>query len=298
MNRRIIEVRAASAALLLQAPVSAVEVDGIAATVGSQSILRSEVVNEMRRIGADESRFNEVRNALIDRKLIAKAATDAKMTMQEWVVDNRIREIVDSAFEGDRNKLVAALAKQKLPYPEWRQKIKDDMVVGAMRWNVVDKNVTASPAELRAEYEAHPERYRADGTVSVSVILLKPEDADKRAEVLEALKDEPFAALAKKYSADTHAKDGGLWKDVRPQEVFRPEICDEIAKMPVGTVSDWIDLSGWSFLLRKDAETSAETKSFADAYADIEENVRQANAKKLYLEWIERLKSETYIKVY
>ena len=116
--------------------------------------------------------------------------------------------------------------------------------------------------------------------------------------MLEALKDEPFAALAKKYSADTHAKDGGLWKDVRPQEVFRPEICDEIAKMPVGTVSDWIDLSGWSFLLRKDAETSAETKSFADAYADIEENVRQANAKKLYLEWIERLKSETYIKVY
>jgi len=298
MNRRIIEIIAASAALLLQAPVPAAEVDGIAATVGAQSILRSDVVNEMRRIGADESRFNEVRNALIDRKLIVKAASDAKMTLQDWVVDNRIREIVDTAFEGDRNKLVAALAKQKLPYPEWRQRIKDDMVVGAMRWNVVDKNVTASPAELRAEYEAHPERYRTDGTATVSVILLKPQDAGKRAEVAEALKEKPFAELAKKYSADSRAKEGGLWKDVRPQEVFRPEICDEIAKMPVGTLSDWIDLEGWSFLLRKESETSSGTKSFADAYEEIEANVKQENARKLYLEWIERLKSETYIKVY
>jgi len=298
MNSRIIEVVAASAALLLQAPVSAAEVDGIAATVGSQSILRSEVVNEMRRIGADESRFNEVRNSLIDRKLIVKAAADAKMTLQEWVVDNRVREIVDTAFEGDRNKLVAALAKQKLPYPEWRQRIKDDMVVGAMRWNVVDKNVTASPAEMRAEYAAHPERYRSEGTVTVSVILLKPEDAGKRDEVTEALKEKSFAELAKMYSADSRAKEGGVWKNVRPQEVFRPEICEEISKMPVGTLSEWIDLSGWSFLLRKESETSAGTKSFADAYADVEENVRQANAKKLYLEWIERLKSEAYIKVY
>ena len=298
MNSRTIEIIAASAALLLQASAFAAEVDGIAATVGAQSILRSEVVNEMRRTGADESRFNEVRNALIERKLIVKAAADAKMTMQEWVVDNRIREIVDTAFEGDRNKLVAALAKQKLPFPEWRQKVKDDMIVGAMRWSVVDKNVTASPAEMRAEYEAHPERYRSDGAVTVSVIMLKPEDAGKRDEVTEGLKEASFAELAKKYSAGSRAKEGGLWKDVRPQEVFRPEICDEIAKMPVGTLSDWIDLAGWSFLLRKESETAAGTKFFEDAYVEVEEHVKRANAQKMYLDWIERLKSETYIKVY
>lgn len=283
---------------LLPLPLAAVEVDGIAATVDSQSILRSDVIHEMRRVNADESRFEEIRNALIERKLITKAARESKMTMQEWVVDNRVREIIEKGFDGDRNKLVAMLAQQKIPYTEWRQRIKDDMVVSAMRWNIIDKHVSASPAEMRAEYKAHPERYQAASKTTVSVILLKPEDAEKRETIKTALKEKSFADLAKEYSADTHAAEGGVWKDVNPVEVFRPEICAEIAKMPKGTISDWIELDGWSFLLRKDAETGAYARTFAEAYDDIEENVKIENSKKLYAEWMERLKAESYIKIY
>lgn len=298
MNGRIVEIVVASAALLLQASVSAVEVDGVAATVGSQSILRSDVVHELRRMNADESRFDEVRNALIERKLILKAAAASKMTLQEWVVDNRVREIVEKGFDGDRNRLLALLAQQKTPYSEWRQRIKDDMIVGAMRWNVVEKNVSASPAEMQAEFAAHPERYRTDGTVTVSVILLKPDDAGKRDEIRAALKDRPFAELAKTHSADTHAAEGGVWKNVKPEEVFRPEICAAIAKMAKGDVSDWIEIDGWSFLLRKDDETASRARTFVEAYDDIEDAVKSENARKLFSDWMERLKAETYIKIY
>ena len=46
------------------------EIDGVAAKVGSETILRSDVYEEMRRTGArDESRYVEARNDLIDRKL-------------------------------------------------------------------------------------------------------------------------------------------------------------------------------------------------------------------------------------
>ena len=283
---------------VLPLPLAAVEVDGVVATVDGQQILRSDVVHEMRRMNADESRFGEIRNALVERKLMIKAAGASKMTMQEWVVDNRVREIIEKGFDGDRNKLVAMLAQQKIPYAEWRQRIKDDMIVSAMRWNVIDKNVSASPSEMQAEYKAHPERYQSDSKATVSVILLKPEDAGKRAEIKEALKTKTFAELAKAYSADTHASEGGVWKDVKPEEVFRPEICEELAKMPKGTVSDWIETDGWSFLLRKDDETGAKARSFAEAYDDIEDNVKRENARKLFAEWMERLKAESYIKIY
>ena len=276
----------------------AVEVNGIAATVDTQTILRSDVLHEMRRINVDDSHYEEVRNALIERKLIVKAANESKMTMQEWVVDNRVREIIDKGFDGDRNKLVAMLSQQKIPYPEWRQRIKDDMIVSAMRWNIVDKNVTASPAEMQAEFKAHPERYQAAGKVTVSVILLKPEDAAKREMIKEALKERSFAELAKEHSADTHAGEGGIWKDVVPEDVFKPEICAEIAKMPKGTMSDWIEIGGWSFLLRKDAATDSHAKSFVEAYDDVEDNVKRENSQKLFAEWMERLKSESYIKIY
>ena len=284
---------AASAAV-----ASAVGVDGIAATVGTESILRSDVVGEMMRAGADESRFAEFRNRLIDRRLILNAAAESKMTLQEWVIDNRVREITDEAFGGDRNRLVAALAKQKLPYGEWRRRIKEDMIVGAMRWNTIDRYVTASPAEMAAEYEAHPERYRADAKTSVSVILLKPENAERRKDVDAELTRRPFAEVAKEWSADSRAAEGGLWKDVKPEEVFRTEIVAELAKLKVGETSSWIDLDGWSFLLRKESESAAGARSFSEAYDDIAMSVKNANAKKLYQEWMERLRKETYIKVY
>ena len=207
------------------------QVDGVAATVGTEQILRSDVIAEMRRAGADENRYGEVLNALVERKLAAKAAKDSGMTIQEWVVDNRVREIVDEGFGGDRNRLIEALSRQKIPFTDWRQKIKDDMVVSAIRWHAVDKNVSASPSELRAEYKAHPERYRTSGKASVSVILLKPEDAERRAEVMDAVAAEGFAAAARRFSVDGKASEGGLWKEIRPEDEFSPEVCAAISKL-------------------------------------------------------------------
>ena len=276
------------ALLFVSSIASAIEVDGIAAHVGKEAILKSDVINELRRQGAvDGSRYRETLDEMIERKLILKAAAEAKMTMQEWVIENRIREIIAKAFDGDRNKLIETLGKQKVSYPEWRERMKADMVVGAMRWNIVDKNVTASPAEMRREFAEHPERYHEGGKVTVSVIMLKPDEKSRRAEIETGLKTKDFAALG-----------GKLYQDVDPADLFKPEIVEEIAKMPKGTVSHWLDLDGWSFLLRKEDEKPGKTLTYVEAYDKIEANVKEANAKRIYNAWIERLKAETYIKVF
>ena len=284
--------------LLTALAAFAVEVDGIAARVGSSVILKSAVLGEMRRAGVGEEKYAEVRGEMIERELILKAAARAKLQMQDWVVENRVREIVTRMFGGDANKFKAALAKDRVTFPEWRQRIKDDMVVSAMRWQTVDKTVSANPADMRREYESHPERYMTGNRVTVSAILIGPGDADKKPEIEEALKTEPFAEVAKKYSSDARAKDGGQWKDIKPEDEFRPEVCAEIAKMKKGETSKWIELDGWNFLVRKDDETTGVKMSFEQAYDAVAQNVRRELADKRYREWIERLKAETYIKVY
>ena len=279
-------------------PTAAAEVDGVAARVGKETILKSDIVLEMRRMNAPASAYVEVRNQMIDRKLILNAAAEAKVTMQEWVIESRIREMIDRAFGGDRNKLMDTLAKQKVSYPDWRSRMKDDMIVAAMRWNVIDKNVVARPADMRREFEEHPDRYVTGGRTTVAVILLKPDDAARRDDVSAALATNDFATVAKAWSADSHAAQGGVWKDIVPADVFKPEICTEIAAMPCGTISRWIELDGWSFLLKKLDETPGKARTFEEAYSDIETNVREAEAKSAYDAWLERLRSETYIKVY
>lgn len=287
-----------AAALFVASSAGALEVDGLAATVGTVSILRSEVLGEMQHAGLDESQFAACCSRLIDRKLILLAAKDAKMQMQDWIVENRVNEIIRDVFGGDRNKLISALANEKLPYSEWRNRIRDDLVIGAMRWNMVDKNVLATPRAMREEFAAHPERYRSVARVSVSVILLRPEDAAKKDEVAAALKTQAFADVARTYSADGHASEGGLWKDVKPEDQFRPEICAAINKLAKGEMSSWVELEGWNFLLRKEDETAATARTFAEAYDDIEANVKAAESKRLYDEWMERLKATTFVKVY
>ena len=299
MNRMKIPLAAAAAVTVLAAAAD-VEVDGIAATIGDVSVLRSEVRGEMRRAGvADESRFGEFLDKFVERALIMKAAAGSKMTMQEWVVDDRVRTIVEEVFGGDRNKLVESLAAQKMPYSDWRRRIREDLVVNAMRWNVVDRNVRASPAAMKAEYRDHPERYRSNDRVTVSVIVLKPENAELREVVSKGLAEGvSFADLARRHSADARAADGGVRRNVRPRDEFRAEICDVIERMGTGEISDWIELDGWSFLIRKDEASESQTLSFAEAYDAIEANVKKAESKRLYREWIERLKADTYIKVY
>ena len=204
----------------------AVEVDGIAARVGSSVILKSDVIGEMRRAGVGPDRYAAVRGEMIERELMLKAAAKAKLQMQDWVVENRVREIVTCIFGGDMNRFKAALAKDRITFPEWRQRLKDDMVVAAIRWQMVDKTVTASPADMRKEYESHPERYVSDSRVTVSAILVGPGDAEKKPEIEEALKTEPFGEVAKKYSSDARAKDGGQWKDIKAalgQQAFDAE---------------------------------------------------------------------------
>ena len=275
-----------SSAICLSA--SSVEVDGIVAKVGDESILRSDVMNELARMGAPDGReYSRVLNEMIDRKLILKAARESKMTMQEWVVENRVREIVNKSFGGDRNKLIEELGKRKLSYPEWYAKTKDDLVIGAMRYQVVDRNVTASPAAMRKEYEEHKARYVTDHKVSVSVILLQPEEAAKRDEISKSLKDKTFEELG-----------GKKYENVKPEEMFKPEVCAEIEKMPTGTLSHWLDIDGWSFLLRKDAESTGKSLAFDEAYDAVEAAVKEQEAKRLYTEWLERLRAETYIKVF
>ena len=308
-------------AVLATAAAHGAVMDGLAAKVDNECITIGDVLAEVRRNPAaresfvaaarDKAKLDELYknaiNALIDRKLILKAAAEKKMDMQEWVIDNRVREIVKDNFNGDRNELEAELQKSNTPFEEWRNVIKEDLIIAGMRYQIIEKYVqNVSPSAMREEYEKNRARYVDESKVTVSVILLKPAAEgetsvkDRADAILKKLAapDADFAALAREYSSDSHAKDGGVWKDVKPDEAFRPEIADAIAMLKVGEHSELVDLDGWGFIVKKDSETSAKQLSFAEAYDRIARNVRRAEAAKAYDAWLERLRAEAFIKIY
>ena len=296
-------------ALALSALAQAATLDGLAAKVNDAVITVGDVVNEMRRINSKADFRGAYSNALeevINRRLILNAALEKKLEMQEWLVDNRIREIVKDNFEGDMNKLNAQLAQSKVPLTDWRNQIRDDMIVNAMRFQMIDKGADPTPAQMNNEYLMHRDRYCSEAKTAVSVILLRPPEDDKtpsiatRSEEIFGRLDagEKFAELAKTFSADSHAKDGGLWKDVKPEEAFRSEIAEAIAKLKPGETSKLINLDGWGFIVRKESETTDQQLSFEEAYDQIARNLRKDIIKSRHDAWIARMRDEAFIKIY
>lgn len=269
------------AAVMAMAAAGATEIDGIVATVNNESILMSEVVGEMARMGrGDQQAAAEIVNELINRKLILKASRDQKMTMQEWVIENRVREIIKKLFDGDRNRLMDQLARDRVSYPEWYARIKEDMIISAMRYQIIEKNVAATPKALREEFEGNREKYsEKSGRVSVSIILLDPDEAEEKEQ-----------ATFEEY-ADTYT-------NVRPEEVFLPEVCETIAALKVGETSDWAEFKGYNFKVRKDGEEPGRAKTFEEAYEEVEAAVKAKVAEQMYADWIERLRKEAYIKIH
>ncbi len=311
MNTTFVAKTVCAAAALAAAAAGAATLDGIAAKVNDDVITISEVAGAIRRSRpqAEDMNFaaaySNAVNLAVDRRLILREAAKRKLEIQEWVVDNRVREIVKDNFGGDNNKLKTALAQSRIDPIDWRNQIRDEMIVQAMCYQMVEKDVQATPAAMQAEYQLHRDRYSRPARTTVSVILLRPPAAEgdtsvetRAKDVLDRIaKGETFSDLAKRFSADSHAKDGGQWKDVDPGEAFRPEIAAAIAKLGVGNVSPLVNLDGWGFIVRKDAESPAKDLSFREAYDEIAANVKQELSAARYKEWVSRLRNEAFIKV-
>jgi len=295
----------------------AVLLDGVAAYVNSDMITIADVMSEVRRSPwadtAPELREKRLRelytatlNALIDRKLILAAAQKSKLELQSWAVDNRIREIVANNFDGDRTKLHNLLADRKIAYEEWKKNIEEDLMITAMRYQQVEKRVAPTPSEVRAEYEANKGRYQTENATAVSMIILDPatqagdEAIDARAaKIAKALKEgTSFASLAKTYSKDAKASNGGSWGKVNPEDVFRKEIVEALAKLKPGETSPLLVLDDYGYIVRKDEQQDARSLTFEEAAPYVESHLRMRQAEKIYKEWTDRLRAESYIKVF
>lgn len=295
----------------------AILIDGVAAYVNADTITIAEVMKEVRRspwVEASGGRITEKRlreiysvtlSALIDRKLIIHKARKSKLQLQGWAVEGRIREIIEKRFDNDKTKLHQLLADMKISYEEWRATIEEDLILSAMRYQNVDRYVSPSPLEIREEYENNRTSYQSETATAVSMIILAPPSGKQESIIVRAgkikvalEKGETFASLAKKYSCDAKAKEGGSWGKVNPDDVFRKEIAREVKRLAPGSVSDVIILDDYGYIVRKDESQDARILTFEEASPFVESRLRAKKSEKLYKAWTERLRAESYIKIF
>lgn len=300
--------------------------DGVLANVDGEIVmigdLRRETlryVSELRRSATSQSDFQQKLQALTgdtmrnltEMKLLVSAFDESGAMMDDNFIEQRINDIIDQDFDGDRAKYLQMLRKNGSNPLADKRRLRDR--IKAMSW---DDHITqpaygdVSPAKVRAEYEARIDEFRTEATVEYAQIVLfaGASETDEQVEAMAkrvhekiATGDTDFESAAKMFSRDDYRGNGGYvgW---RPLSDLSEQIVPELEKTPVGGVSALITLdapSGKIFvLMKKIAEREAGVTPLKDVRAQIENRLRAQKAQELRAQKMAEMRDEYYIRYF
>lgn len=306
--------------LVLVVPAMAIlnaaqDVDGVAAYVNEHIITISDVIRTSRTLMEQISKgsaidqnaiYNEALEEVIGRKLILDDYENQKeIKIPESIFDERADAIIRDMFNGNRLDFIEALASDELSEDVWRMQMREKTIVGAMRNLRVDSKVTVSPLAAREIYDVNRDKYTTQPSVKLRMIVIakgsSPDDQTaqrkKLDEVLKALKDGgDFSELAKSYSEDSYAADGGN-RDWMKRDMLRSDLADAAFATKVGEVSDPIDIGKQVFIIKVEDRVESKIVEFEDAKPLIEQQIRMEQSIELHDTWVNRLRKNAYVKI-
>jgi peptidyl-prolyl cis-trans isomerase SurA len=293
---------------LLAWPAHARVVEKIAALVGDDLILQSEVEDRATPLLADiasianpserEARLNAIRREvlerLIDDQLLAQQATELKLTVSNDEIDRAIEQIKRDYGLSDAQ-LKDELRKQGLSMAAYRINTKREILKYRVINIAVGSKINVGDSEVQNYYDRHMKSANLQVRAS-QIFIAIPENADN-ATVVEreklakslldrAQKGEDFAKLAREYSEDagTRAEGGDLGfisRDILPKPME-----ELVFSMNVGDVRGPVRADRGFHVIKVVDKHAKESKPFAEVQDDIRIRLRQREMErqtKIYL---------------
>lgn len=312
---RLLAVTVACAASA--APVREAPVDGYAAIVNDRVITVGDVMELIQPTeiqlrdaydGAElEAKRDEAyqtgRDLLIEQALILEEFEKQGGQIPERLVNDRINEFVFERFQNDRARFLAALAEEQVTLDEWRERIRERIIVSVLRRQEVFDKVKVPPGAIMERYEQKRDQFRQPARVKLSLIVLKKEggeEAQREKAVLargRILGGGDFAEEARRISEDSKSSSGGDWGWMEPASL-RAELKAAAETAPIGQVSDVIETPDAFYLMYVEDRQKAALRPLDDVRAEIEDGLRKAESERLYRQWIERLKRKHYVQLF
>ncbi len=289
-------------------------IDGLVAQVNESYITVSDVLaqleplrNRMARLHSGRelkerlrSAFEQITEELIDRELVLDAYEKQDRQLPEVLIDERAHEIIREVFEGDRNELMNELAAAHMTYEQWRESIREQMIISFMQRMKIDQNINVSPLEVEEFYNENREQFTEDRRADVSMIFLQgrsEESLDSRIKsVKKAIESgRSFAEVAREYSDGSRADSGGDWGRVE-LENLRSELQSAIEALEPGEVSEPVRLENGVFFVKLKQLIGGEPLLLTEVRDQIRERIERDKRKRLYDAWISSLKEKAVIK--
>ena len=296
-------------------------IDGIAAVVNGDVITFSQV----QEVAAPEEqslkqqytgqelidKIKETRlavlNDLINRQLILQEFKKKEYQLPDYVVEEQVQEIIKDEFGGDRQAFVRTLQAQGYSLNKFRDKEKEKITVQVMRQNKLkDDNFTPSPEAVTAYYNANKQEFATPAQVKLRMIVLNSDplvtdSAKTTKQMADDIRDKAmhggdFATLAKTYSMDGTAENGGDWGWV--DEKTLNQDLTKTAFALKSEVSPVVQIGDSFYLLYCDDRKDPAITALNDVRDNITKKLSQVEKQKATQRWLDGLREKAYIKVY
>ena len=256
-------------------------VDGIAAVVGNQIILKSEIETNYQELKASSALGENVTKEnilrlLIEEKLITEKAERDDITASDGEIEMQLERVMQNIIAQfpTYQDFLTVLQKEGLSVDELKERYRDQIAKQVVRDKLLQQEVFSkidvSEYEKRQYFETHldsfPDRPKM---VKIAEISIKPamgsESLDEALKKIENIQDElnkgaDFETLAQTYSDCTSAAQGGdLGYFSRGQMV--PEFEEAAFALEIGEVSEPVLTEFGYHLIRVDDKRDGEIKA-------------------------------------
>lgn len=240
---------------------------------------------------------------LLERKLILHEFATAGYVLPESVIDEFVKERLQSLAGGDPVTLTKTLQAQGLTRERWRQRIRDDFIVSQMRIKNIQSEIIISPYKIETYYLSHQDEYKMADQVKLRMIVLNTpagtdvESSRKLAQEIAAkIKDgAAFTEMAAVYSQGRNP--GGDWGWIE-RKVLRPELADVAFALKSGDLSGVVETPEAFYLMLVEDKRTAHVRPLSEVRDEIERTMLTAERSRLQKQWIERLRKKTFVRYF
>jgi peptidyl-prolyl cis-trans isomerase SurA len=303
--------QAAEPGAAAQPAPSGVLVDGLAAQVGTEVVLVSEVdriaapiAAKVREQGGTEQDVamlrSDVLDKLIERKLILLVAKRAEIEASDFEIDDAINGIARE------NQLTVEQVRQSvidqgLTWESYRRRIGEEIVQQKVLGGMVRARAKVEESDIRKLYDQRYGAMPAAGTEELHLVHMAAgaEDGKPASEAAACEKvkrglsrvrtGEDFDKVASQVSMA--APDLG-WL---PQHALAPWMQQVVSTLQPGQVSDVIQVPGGCAVLKLVERRSVEALSYEQAKGPLRSLLVEQAFQQEYVRFIERLRKQTYV---
>ena len=305
-------------------------VNRIAATVNGRPITSSEVrarlapyFRELMLLYPRQGpRFNSelvaakkaVLNDLIERELVLSDFETRGYVIKEDQVEDEISRRILMQYNGDRREFLNNLRQSGMTYSEYRDSVKKEITVSAMRGMRYERGIPPTPDEITEEYKETSSEYRdiMKDRITYSKIFIPAVDPDdpmsspeQRYELANRLRQDiekgeiSFADAAREHSRDAHAGDGGKWPTLERSDLAVEFANVVFAAQPGQVVGPLLDPAGFTIVkIHSKKLASAPSLDNAEVKQKVDDAVRRKKSERRYRQWVERLREKAVIRTF